>query len=241
MQSTLILSSRYTEDSRSLWMAASKLNWNTERLINWRLPNKPLLNPIVFVETLFSPMIAEQLGITLNEVPEDWLPKLPIKFSKRIISLATAEEARELLKTKHPLFIKPPNDKSFEAKSYDILPDFIENDKTVLIQEVVGFENEYRCFCLNKKVLTLSVYCRYGKLMKSDNYRATPIEIENVRNFAESVINEVETPNAVVIDVGTIEGEFAVIELNSAWASGIYGCDPIEVLKVVQASQNIIY
>jgi hypothetical protein len=46
---------------------------------------------------------------------------------------------------------------------------------------------------------------------------------------------DVVLPEAVVIDVGIIEGRgWAVLEANAAWCSGIYGCDPAEVLRVVE-------
>jgi hypothetical protein len=37
-----------------------------------------------------------------------------------------------------------------------------------------------------------------------------------------------------VIDVGRIKGKgWAIIETNQAWASGLYGCGPMQVLKVL--------
>ena len=45
----------------------------------------------------------------------------------------------------------------------------------------------------------------------------------------------VEFPRAVVLDVGVIAGRgWAVVEQNAAWGSGIYGCDPREVLEVLR-------
>lgn len=39
----------------------------------------------------------------------------------------------------------------------------------------------------------------------------------------------------VVLDIGTISGRgWAVVEANAAWGSGIYGCDPMEVLGVIR-------
>jgi hypothetical protein len=39
----------------------------------------------------------------------------------------------------------------------------------------------------------------------------------------------------VVLDVGIIRGEgWAVVEANAPWGSGVYGCDPDQVLRVVQ-------
>ncbi len=37
---TLMLIPRYSEDAQSLWRAATKIGWNVERLLNWRLSNK---------------------------------------------------------------------------------------------------------------------------------------------------------------------------------------------------------
>jgi hypothetical protein len=40
-----------------------------------------------------------------------------------------------------------------------------------------------------------------------------------------------------VIDIGRIRGRgLAIIETNQAWASGLYGCDPMAALKVMEAS-----
>jgi ATP-grasp domain, R2K clade family 2 len=46
-----------------------------------------------------------------------------------------------------------------------------------------------------------------------------------------------EELRAVALDVGIIRGRgWAVVELNSAWGAGIYGCDPARVLEVLQAA-----
>jgi hypothetical protein len=42
-----------------------------------------------------------------------------------------------------------------------------------------------------------------------------------------------------VIDVGRIPGKgWAIIEINQAWASGIYGCDPGRVLDVLEMASE---
>ncbi|MEW1587723.1 ATP-grasp domain-containing protein [Micromonospora vinacea] len=40
-------------------------------------------------------------------------------------------------------------------------------------------------------------------------------------------------PSAVVVDVGLVDGRWAVVEANAAWASGAYVADPDLVLDVV--------
>ncbi len=45
----------------------------------------------------------------------------------------------------------------------------------------------------------------------------------------------VKIPPAIVIDAGKIRDRgWAVIEANAAWAAGIYGCDPLQVLPVLE-------
>jgi hypothetical protein len=139
-----------------------------------------------------------------------------------------------------PAFVKPPNDKSFEAKVYAIgaeLPDAFDDSMTVLVAEPVEWETEFRCFALDGTVSTLSPYLRSGQHAKRDGYSATDAELNEARQFAEAVLGEPSntTPRAVVIDVGRISGKgWAVVEANGAWGSGIYGCDPELVLDVIR-------
>ena len=234
---TLILSNRYTDDSQVLWRAATFEGWDVVRLQNWRIPKQPLPDPVVYVESLFAPMIGEQLGLNLREPPEDWLVKLPNHFSKRMISLEMAADVRAVQKFRSvgPLFIKPPNDKSFPAKVYASLPDYVPADTAVLVQEEVEWEKEFRCFCLDGKVLTLSIYCRNHQVQKHEDWYSSVPELQDAKEFAEVVMESVETPRAVVMDVGVIKDKgWAVVELNAAWGSGIYGCQPKEVLHVVR-------
>jgi hypothetical protein len=46
-------------------------------------------------------------------------------------------------------------------------------------------------------------------------------------------------PEGVVMDFGRLaSGEWALVEFNEAWASGIYYCDPDRALDVIVASQT---
>lgn len=59
---------------------------------------------------------------------------------------------------------------------------------------------------------------------------------KSVLRFAARAATDpaVALPPAVALDVGLIRDRgWAVVEANAAWGSGIYGCDPREVLKVV--------
>lgn len=235
---TLILTPRYTEDSQALWRGAVSLNWDVERLIKWQIPPHLLsvTEPVLYLEGLMAQTIAQQFKLKLIEPPEDWLPALPEKYRKRWIKLQTLAQAK---KSTTPAFIKPPNDKSFPAKIYTgKLPNDYPDETPVLVADIVEWEKEFRCFILNRTLKTFSIYLRDGVLQQHDYIHSKEEEAE-LLNFVDTILadDNVQLPIATVLDVGFIKHKgWAVVELNAAWGSGIYGCNPLKVLEVLKYS-----
>lgn len=235
---TLLLSSRSTDDNQALWRAAVRSGWNVERARGITVPDGLAGEELViYVEALFAPEIAKKLSLQLIGPAEDWLVKLPAEYRKREIRLLTLGGARKL---RVPAFVKPPNDKLFTATVFgsgDDLPADYDDSMAVLVAEPVTFEVEYRSFVLDRAVRTISPYLRHGRLAKLDDFAAPDDEQREAAEFARRIVsdNSIELPRAVVIDVGRISGRgWAVVEANAAWGSGIYGCDPMEVLAVIR-------
>ncbi|QDU93700.1 ATP-grasp domain-containing protein [Lignipirellula cremea] len=234
---TLLMSSRHTEDDQALWRAAIGRGWTVVRAQGIRLPEIDDSEVVIYVETLFATTIARQIGCRLPDLPVEWLVQLPHAFRQREITLGTPGQARQL---DRPSFVKPPNDKSFAARIFDSgasLPLEFEDDVAVLVAQPVLWETEFRCFCLDGSVQTLSPYLRSGAHAQETDYHASDIELREATRFAEQVLAATKsfTPRAVVIDVGQIAGKgWAVVEANAAWGSGIYGCDPDLVLDVIR-------
>jgi hypothetical protein len=235
---TLILSSRYTDDAQALWRSAVELGWDIERLTNWRVPEslKHVRDPVLYMEGLIGPAVAEQLGLKLVEPSLDWLPPLPDEYRKRWVRLSTMGQSRS---SKDPAFIKPPNDKSFPARIYEghELPIEFPDEMPVLVAEVVDWVKEFRCFILNRRLRTFSVYLREGELQQQRDFAHTQDEEAELTCFMERLLADqrVDLSCACVLDVGTIRGRgWAVVEQNAAWGSGLYGCDPTEVLEVLR-------
>ncbi len=236
-QTTLLMSWRKTEDNQLIWRAAIQRGWSVERVRGLRVPEIDGNRIVLYVESLFAPTLARQLGLELIGTPESWLPALPEEYRRRDVRLTTLAEVPNL---QCPLFVKPPNEKSFPAKVYDdvesLLTDYAP-ETAVLVASPVEWTAEFRCFCLDGRARTLSPYLRHGELCRSDGFAATHDEREEARDFAERVLRDarVQVPRAIVLDVGTIADEgWAVVEANAAWGSGIYGCDPDEVLNVIE-------
>jgi hypothetical protein len=235
---TLILTPRFTEDAQALWRAASRLGWDIERLTSWRVPEelRAVPKPVLYLEGLFGPTLAEQFGLRLLEPPDDWLPGLPEEYRKRHVSLTSLEAARAVTE---PTFIKPANEKSFPARVCvgAELPQGYDELSPVLLAEVVTWEKEFRCFVLDRHLRAISVYLRGGELQRGNDFAAADGELAEASSFVRSLLADerVDLPRAAVIDVGVISGRgWAVVEQNAAWGSGLYGCDPEQVLEVLR-------
>jgi hypothetical protein len=194
-------------------------------------------------EPLFAAVVAGPLGLALLGPPPDWLTTLPPGYRGRQVCYTTLGEARRL---REPAFVKPADDKCFPAGVHgsgerlpraNVLPD----STPVLVAEVVGWEVEYRCFVLGRAVTTSSPYLRGGELSRAADgtWPAPRAESEAARAFAGAVLADaaVRLPPVVVLDVGAIAGRgWAGVEANAAWGSGVYRCDPAQVLPVIRRS-----
>lgn len=240
---TLFLTPRYTPDSVALWRQGIADGWTVERLQS-RAQTPILRTPraAVYGEPFVATGVADALGLSLMEPDFDWLSRLPIDLTRRTVRYGTLADARTL---DAPTFVKPADDKCFDAQVYasgDELPgdDHLDGSVPVLMAEPVSWLSEFRCFVLDGRVETISVYMRSGELAQAEDgsWPSTSAEIDDAMAFAGRVLStltpDVMLPAAVVLDVGDIDGcGWAVVEANSAWASGIYGCDPAAVLRVL--------
>ena len=239
---TLVLSPRYTTDSIALWKSAIALNWEVTRLPNWQLtPEQTINDPAIYGEPLFARIIADRLSVKLLDPDLDWLATLPTNYLKRQVINTTLAEARNISET---MFIKPAADKCFPAKVYQSgkqLPiiEALSDDTPVLVSEPVEWEIEFRCFIQRRTLQAISSYWSNGDSTEQadGSWYATESEYKQAAEFCTEVINDsqVKLPDAVVVDVGIIKDKgWAVIEANSVYSSGLYGCDPIAVIKVIQ-------
>lgn len=236
---TLVLTPRHTEDAQALWRGAIELGWEVERLATWRIPEhlRGVPEPVLYVDGLFGPSLAAEFGLRLLAPDVDWLPRLPLQFKLRSIDLVTFGRACGFA---WPVFVKPPNDKSFPAKVYapgELAAIEAADDAPVLVATPATWEKEFRFFVLDRKPVTASIYLRNGFYQRDAGFAASEKELDEAWAYVSKVLNDArvfELPRAVVVDVGVMERGWAVVEANAASSSGIYGCDPLAVLEVLR-------
>lgn len=231
---TLLISSRSNRDNERLGSAAIARGWQVERISGIAPPDMEG-EVCLYVEALFADTIAARCGLSLVRPAAD----LPPEFLRRNVRMATYGEARQL---QSPMFVKPPNDKSFPAHVYpsgaELPPDYPAAAQ-VLIATPVTFDVEYRGFICDRDLRTSSPYARGGRRIEPEQASSPSSEHMAAIGFLESLlaVTEVDIPPAVVIDVGWIAGAgWAVVEANGAWASSIYECAPDAVLEVLRCA-----
>ena len=100
-----------------------------------------------------------------------------------------------------------------------------------------------RCFVLDRQIRTISVYLRGGELQCERDFAASESELAEVESFVGKILADDRIPltRTAVPDVGVIaERGWAVVEQNAAWGSGIYGCDPVQVLEVLRYASILV-
>ncbi|MEZ4667070.1 MAG: ATP-grasp domain-containing protein [Anaerolineae bacterium] len=242
---TLLLSSRGTVDSIQLRHAAIALGWSVDRLLEVEQINTYIGKSSIatFGEAVFARVVAKALRLHLLQPPLNWITQLPASYLQRRLTYTTLAEA---WKQTVPSFIKPAGEKSFAAKIHatgtELAYESVLSEATpVFVVEPVKWEIEFRCFVLEGKPTAISVYKRNGELARDDsgNWNASDIELRQTEEFCIKVLSDMRgtSPPAFVLDIGVIENVgWAVIETNPAWASGIYGCNPFNILPVLQRS-----
>lgn len=231
----------------ALQIAAKEMGWEVlPAPYGWRLDDDFINEKhkgVPYGSWTFAEVIAQQMSWTLKRNSFDWLAKLPERYTKRQVDFMTLGEAKKITERK---FIKPADDKCFDAKVYEPgtfnPPAIIEDTYPTLVSEPVNFTLEYRCFTFERSVSTWSNYIYHEHLADPKYWDAVPASAECLpHEFVQEMLhdyNQIENVPSV-IDVGYLPGKgWAIIETNEAYSSGLYGCDPIGALKVMSSAMR---
>lgn len=231
----LLLHFRADCNTNDIWRAAIRSGWSTDRIHEIVEPSlQGATHARYYGNTLHASRIEDKLPFTFLPLDLTVLAQTPLtKRRVELIRLANLNVIDE------PLFVKPAQEKWFPARVYQPgeMPTqdsgSLPND-LIYLQQPVDMINEVRCFCLDGKILTASYY-RIG-------HEYCPVGIDDVDRpkVLDEMVAELAPlyPRGVVLDFAYLSTkEWAFLEPNEAWASGLYGCNPERCLDVIEASQ----
>ncbi|MBI2377994.1 MAG: ATP-grasp domain-containing protein, partial [Deltaproteobacteria bacterium] len=145
------------------------------------------------------------------------------------LRVSTLEDVRA---ADFPAFVKPLVPKQFRGSVYETLAALSQEteglapDTAVFVSDVVSLEAEARAFVLDGRVLDCAVYEGLG-------------DPSEAASFVRAVLAAVELPRTCVVDVGRLPGgEWAVVEFNATWGSGLNGCNATHVIEAIAAASE---
>lgn len=247
MKKLMLLDERYSRDGSDIWREAIRRGWNTERVNQFNVEER--MKGFDFIRyygnTLHATQIRDKLSFELSIINPYMLTRIP-EITKRKI------ECFEYWLLKQPLekrcFIKPAHEKFFEARIYEIGESIngsaLDND-FIYVSETMDFIDEVRCFVLNGDVLTSSLY-RINKISYQDVDLAPEqinfddkIKDTSIEKYVKDIYKKCDLPAGVVMDFGLLNNsDWALIEFNEAWASGLYYCNPEKCFDVIVNSEK---
>ena len=193
MKKLMLLHNRHTPDDQDIWKVAINRGWSTARVNQHDV--KEAMEGYDYVRyygnTLHGAQIESQLPIRFLEIDYEILEKLDPLYVGRNIEYLKFKDVKQPIE--RDCFIKPARDKFFEAKVYrkgDVIQGAPQGDDQTYVSDIVSFADEVRCFVLNGKVLTSSLY-RIGKI----SYQEIDMPPEHI-NF-DKQINDTLIPKMV--------------------------------------------
>lgn len=249
MNPLLLLPQQHRSDDAEIWRAAVRQGWETIRIRREVSPADMLGRPMVryYGDLLHASQLPAGLPFKFSPIDPEVLSQLPA-YTKRSLVFTRYGQLPSVLPEK--AFIKPTSNKWFSARVYEAgekLPDNLLPDDPVYVQDVVSFSDELRCFVIDGTIRTC---CRYRiNGVPWDICGKPPQELNFDQRIADTVIptyvreicaqTQNRLPSGIVIDFGQLPtGDWALIEFNEAWASGICYCDPDECFSTIIASQR---
>lgn len=106
----------------------------------------------------------------------------------------------------------------------------------------LDIESEYRVFCIGRRAVASSPYLVEGEPWGPLLHRSRASFHAQAATWADEVLSGLpdgDVPPACVLDVARLPGgRLVVLETNTTWGAGLYGCDPGKVLRAVLAAND---
>lgn len=195
--------------------------------------------PIGTVE--FTKKYFMQIGIDIP-IFTPYPDTIPNNYYQRIIEIKTLET---IFSDCIDCFIKPNELKQFngfcfrgldfeydnhDKEQIDVILNLNPNTK-VYCSDIIDIDYEFRCYINNKEIIAI---CQYDS---NDDYIILDTQQQTIKDILTYI-----PYNNFTLDIGIINDNIIIIELNDAWAIGLYnGISNLDYLKLLDSRwQEII-
>jgi hypothetical protein len=167
-----------------------------------------------------------KMGLRDFDIP--CYPKELVPFMGRSIEITTIGKVIHMgakLKKQGAKFVKPILPKKFNAfltsdeDAYSSLYN-VEYDEKVYVSDVVKFISEWR------------VYVKQDEIVRICNYSGKTTVFPNV-NVIRTMIESWEGPCCYALDIGIVEDQTKLVEVNDFYSIGNYGLFPTEYIEML--------
>jgi len=194
----------------------------------------PILEPSrvrVYGNDTFCLVLAQKLGLSLQEPPEELLCDLPLEYLSRQVKALSLSEIEDL---SFPLFCKSAAPKLIQAAVYRSAEELqneckdLKDMTRILISQVADVTSEARCFILDGQVLDCAIY--EGGLSNR----------EPALDFATKAVKALDLPETCVMDVGYFDGKgWGIVEFNASWGAGLNGCNAEKIYPAIERATKV--
>ncbi len=193
------------------------------------------------------------VDVRLAAVPAAWLCDLPREVTGRDVRAVTVGELGnvdlapvrmvKLAGAKHREFaatrVRDLDEARHVVAEAGLPPDTV----LLLADGYLDCDSEYRTFTVGREVVACSPYLVEGESWSRD----LPLHRASFHDDAAAFVADLlaglpddDVPPACVLDVvRTPSGALHLLEANTAWGAGLYGCDPDGVLQAVLAANGV--
>ena len=192
------------------------------------------------------------VALRLAACPPDWLPHQPPEVLGRALAAVTVDQLRagevpldrvrlvKLATAKHRDVAARQVDGLAQAqRAVAALP-----GATVLLvaDDYLDCDSEYRAYTVGRDVVACSPYLVEGESWSRELVLHRASFHDDAARFVADLLaalSDGDVPPACVLDVARLpSGELRLLEVNTAWGAGLYGCDPDGVLRSVLAANG---
>jgi hypothetical protein len=107
-------------------------------------------------------------------------------------------------------------------------------DTEVVVSPLKNIHSEWRFFVVDGKIVTGSLYKRYGML-----YQQPLLQDDEVIPYAQKMVDKWQPDRAFVIDVALTDKGYKVIEYNCMNSCGFYKSDVGKIVQAIESMENI--